>query len=119
MSVERNPGLLAEPLFVGLTRPPMRFGATYTALMLNGLVTMEAFLVTKNLLTLLVCIPVHGVCALLCLRDARIFELLALWARARLPAFVGAGTYWRASSAAPLRAFAHRGRGAVLPECVP
>jgi type IV secretion system protein VirB3 len=119
MSSDRNPGLIAEPLFVGLTRPPMRFGATYTALMLNGLVTMEAFLVTKNLLTLLVCIPVHGVCALLCLRDARIFELLALWLRARLPSFVGGGAYWRASSAAPLRAFAHRGGRAIVPECVP
>lgn len=119
MTSDRNPGLLADPLFVGLTRPPMRFGATYTALMLNGLVTMEAFLVTKNLLTLLVCVPVHGVCALLCLRDARIFELLALWVRARVPSFVGSGTYWRASSAAPLRSFAHRGSRALAPECVP
>lgn len=119
MNSDRNAGLIAEPLFVGLTRPPMRFGATYTALMLNGLVTMEAFLVTKNLLTLLVCIPVHGVCALLCLRDARIFELLALWVRARVPSFVGAATYWRASSAAPLRTFTHRGGRAIVPECVP
>jgi type IV secretion system protein VirB3 len=119
MATDRNPGLLADPLFVGLTRPPMRFGATYTALMVNGLVTMEAFLVTKNLLTLLVCLPVHGVCVLLCLRDPRIFELLALWARTRLPAIVGTGAFWRASSVAPLAAFAHRGGRPVLPECVP
>jgi type IV secretion system protein VirB3 len=119
MTTDRNPGLVADPLFVGLTRPPMRFGATYTALMINGLVTMEAFLVTKNLLTLAVCVPVHGVCALLCLRDARIFELLLLWARTRIPAVVGAGPYWRASSVGPLAAFARRGGRAALPECVP
>jgi type IV secretion system protein VirB3 len=119
MTTERNAGLVADPLFVGLTRPPMRFGVTYTALMVNGLVTMEAFLVTKNLLTLLVCVPVHGVCALLCLRDARIFELLLLWARTRLPAVVGAGPYWRASSVGPLPAFMRQGGRDAVPECVP
>jgi type IV secretion system protein VirB3 len=119
MTTDRNPGLLADPLFVGLTRPPMRYGATYTALMLNGLVTMEAFLVTKNLLTLLVFLPVHGVCVLLCLRDPRIFELLALWARTRLPALVGTAAYWRASSVAPLAAFTHRGARANVPESLP
>ena len=35
---------------------------------------MEAFLLTRNLLTLLVCVPIHGVCALLCARDPRFFD---------------------------------------------
>ncbi len=73
-------------LFVGATRPPMRWGVTYAALMLNLVFTMEAFLVTRNLLTILVCMPIHGVCALLCARDPRFFELVALWGRTRLPA---------------------------------
>ena len=29
---ERNAGLTADPLFVGVTRPPIRFGVTYVAL---------------------------------------------------------------------------------------
>jgi type IV secretion system protein VirB3 len=99
---DRNPGLIAEPVFVGLTRPPMRFGVSYGALVANAFVTMEVFLATRNLLTLLVCVPVHGICWLLCLRDARIFELLTLWARTHLPAWCGAGRYWRCSSVAPL-----------------
>ena len=49
----RNAGLTADPLFVGATRPPMRWGVTYTALLLNLVFTMEMFLLTRNLLTLL------------------------------------------------------------------
>jgi len=53
---ERNAGLIADPLFVGATRPPMRWGVTYAALLANLVITMEAFLVTRNLLTLLLAI---------------------------------------------------------------
>jgi len=75
---ELNPGLIADPLFVGATRPPMRWGVTYSALLFNMVFTMEAFLLTKNLLTLLLCAPIHGVCMLLCARDARFFDLVLL-----------------------------------------
>ncbi len=98
----RNPGLRAEPLFVGATRPPMRWGVTYSALLFNLMFTLETFLLTKNLLTLLVCLPVHAVCALLCARDARFFDLLLLWGRTRLPALLGNLRVWHASSYSPL-----------------
>ena len=83
---ELNPGLIADPLFVGATRPPMRWGVTYSALLFNMVFTLEIFLLTKNLLTLLLCGPIQGVCMLLCARDARFFDLVLLWARTRLPA---------------------------------
>ena len=57
----RNPGLVADILFVGATRPPMRWGVTYTAILVNMVFTMETFLLTKNLLTLLLAAPIHGV----------------------------------------------------------
>jgi type IV secretion system protein VirB3 len=91
-----------DPLFVGATRPPMRWGVTYSALLFNMVFTMEAFLVTKNLLTLLCCAPIHGVSMLLCARDARFFDLMLLWGRTRLPAVLGTFTFWRASSYSPL-----------------
>jgi type IV secretion system protein VirB3 len=97
-NLTRNAGVVADPLFVGVTRPPMRFGVTYMALLLNLVVTMEAFLLTRNLLLLLLAAPLHGVSALLCARDARIFELLALWARTRGLAYVANVRLWRASS---------------------
>lgn len=94
----RNEGLTVDALFVALTRPPMRWGVAYPALLLNLVVTMEIFLVSKNLLTLFLALPVHGLCALLCARDARFFDLLFLWAATRLPAYLGNARYWRASS---------------------
>ena len=81
----------------------MRWGVTYAALLFNLVFTMEAFLVTKNLLTLLAGVPIHGVCVLLCARDARFFDLLLLWGRTRLPALLGNLRFWRASSYSPWR----------------
>ena len=98
----RNPGLRTDPVFVGATRPPMRWGVTYAALLTNLVFTLEVFLLTKNLLTLLVSVPIHGICALLCARDARFFDLIALWGRTRLPALLGNFTVWKASSYSPL-----------------
>jgi type IV secretion system protein VirB3 len=99
---ERNPGLIADLLFVGATRPPMRWGVTYSALLFNMVFTMEAFLLTKNLLALLLCAPIHGVCMLLCARDARFFDLVLLWSRTRLPALFANLHVWKASSYCPL-----------------
>lgn len=98
----RNEGLTADVLFVGATRPPLRWGVTYAALLFNMVFSLEAFLVTRNLLTLLICVPIHGVCALLCARDVRFFDLLVLWGRTRLPAVFGTLRFWKASSYAPL-----------------
>lgn len=91
-------GLVRDPLFVGATRPPMRWGVTYSALLFNLVFTLEAFLVTRNLLTLLVALPIHGASALLCGRDARYFDLLLLWGRTRLPALLANGRWWGGSS---------------------
>src|SRR5580692_10284356 len=99
---ERNSGLRADALFVAVTRPPMRWGVTYSALLFNLVFTMEIFLLSKNLLTLLVAIPIHGLCALLCARDARFFDLILLWGRTRMPAYLGNLRLWHAGSYSPL-----------------
>lgn len=99
---ERNLGLTMDTLFVGATRPPMRWGVTYSALLLNGVFTMEVFLLTKNLLTLLLAAPIHGLCMLLCARDARFFDLALLWGRTRIPALLANARFWKSSSYSPL-----------------
>lgn len=99
---DRNPGLTLDALFVAATRPPMRWGVTYSALLFNLVFTMEAFLLTKNLLTLLMALPIHGICVLLCLREPRIFDLFVLWTRTRLLAHVSNYRVWKASSGSPL-----------------
>lgn len=120
----RTRGLAADPLFVGATRPPMRWGVTYSALLFNLVFTLEAFLVTRNLLMLLLALPIHGASVLLCGRDPRCFDLLLLWARTRLPALVANGRRWRASSYSPLTLDPPRGGGRrrgdvapVVPAC--
>ena len=99
----RNVGLTAEPLFVGATRPPMRWGVTYSALLFNLVLTLEAFLLSRDLLMLLLCLPIHALCALACLRDPRFFDLLLLWGRTRLPALWANQRLWHSSSYSPLR----------------
>jgi type IV secretion system protein VirB3 len=105
--VNTDTELTAEILFVGATRPAMRWGVSYGAILVNLVFTMEIFLVSKNLLTLLLALPIHGSCLLLCTRDARVFELLALWMRTRGLSYAANGHYWQASSYSPL-ALAHR-----------
>jgi type IV secretion system protein VirB3 len=80
----------------------MKWGVTYAALLLNLVFTMEVFVVTKNLLTLLLALPIHGLSALLCARDARVFDLALLWCRTRLPMLAGNYLFWRAGSYSPL-----------------
>ena len=99
---ELDAGLTADPVFVGATRPPMRWGVTYSALLVNGVFTMEVFLLTKNLLTLALALPIHGICALLCARDPRFFDLLLLWGRTRIPALLANARLWKASTYSPL-----------------
>lgn len=100
---QAHSGFTADTLFVGATRPPMRWGVTYAALIFNLVFTLELFLASRNLLALLLALPIHGICALLCMHDARFFDLLILWVRTRLVTLLANGRYWKASSYSPLK----------------
>ena len=95
-------GIKVDPLAVGLTRPAMRWGVPYPALMLNLVASVEALVWTKSLLWMLICIPIHGICYLVCLKDPRSFELLVLWLRTKANGLVATRGYWFASSYSPL-----------------
>jgi type IV secretion system protein VirB3 len=107
--------LTSDTLFVGATRPPMRWGVTYAALVFNLVFTLELFLATRNLLALVLALPIHGISALLCAHDARFFDLLLLWVRTRFLTLLGNGLYWKASSYSPL-AFCGGQRAGRRPE---
>ncbi len=79
-----RPPLICDVLFVGLTRPALAFGVPYAALLLNAMLTLELFLLTRNLLCILFCLPLHGLTWLACLSDPRFFELIALWGQVRV-----------------------------------
>ena len=91
-------GVTADPLFVAATRPAMRWGVTYSALLCILVLTLEVFLVSRNLLMLLLSLPLYAIAALLCADDPRFFDLLLLWARSRVPAYLSSYRYWRATS---------------------
>jgi type IV secretion system protein VirB3 len=108
---ETNEGLAADVLFVAATRPPTRWGAPYLAILINMVVTMEIFLLVKNPLIVLMALPIHGACMLLCSRDARIFELGLLWAQTRMPGIAGNLFAWKGNTYSPLTLDAPNARG--------
>ena len=82
MNVQRHQtdGLLADDLYVALTRPALAFGVPYAAVLATGILTIETFLISRNLLTLTLALPLYGACRLLTANEPRFFELWLLWA---------------------------------------
>ena len=68
-------GLARDPLFVGLTRPQMFAGVTYSYCVINGVVSTEFFLITKSAWVILFAAIVHAIGWLACLREPRFFDL--------------------------------------------
>ena len=100
--MRNNDGITIDTLFVGPTRPTTFGGVTWQAFILNVIITMEAFVWTRNLLWLLLFIPIHGICYLICLRDARTFELLLQWGSTKGFAYLQNFYYWKAATFSPL-----------------
>ncbi len=67
---------LITPLVRALTRAPTLMGVPYMYFMFNGVVSSICFIVSHNLLLLLVAIPLHLFGYVMTLRDDRIFEIL-------------------------------------------
>ena len=68
-----------DPLFLGLTRPPMIAGVSYTFATLNGLISLMSFIMTSNFLYLLVLLPaIHMVAWMICLKEPRAIELFLI-----------------------------------------
>ena len=65
-----------DPLFLGLTRPPMLFGVSYTLATMNGMISVLTFIVTSNFFYLFIMLPaIHLFCWFLCLKEPRAMEL--------------------------------------------
>ncbi|MBC7666872.1 type IV secretion system protein VirB3 [Caulobacter sp. DWR2-3-1b2] len=64
-----------EPVFGALTRPQMFAGVTYSYFVLNAVVTMELFLITKSFWVLLAALVIHAIGYVGCLKEPRFFDL--------------------------------------------
>jgi len=66
----------SDSLFLGLTRPPMLFGVSYTFAALNGIISLLAFVITTKFFYLLVLLPgLHLIGYFICLKEPRAIEL--------------------------------------------
>jgi type IV secretion system protein VirB3 len=90
----------------------MAMGVPYVALLMIGFVTLELFLVTRNLLWVLVALPLYALCWLVCLAEPRFFDLLAVRGTVRLRAGLARHRRWRATSYGALPTVALRRREA-------
>lgn len=63
-------------LFLGLTRPTMLGGVTYSFFIINAMLTTILFLGSGKLLMMFGSVPIHLVGYLICLRDPRSFDVL-------------------------------------------
>jgi type IV secretion system protein VirB3 len=102
-------GLTVDPVYLALTRPAMLLGVTYAGVLVNAVVTLEAFLLTKNLLWLLLALPIHACLWLACLVEPRFFELWLAWARTSGRGWAANRRAWRANAYSPLPVAARRG----------
>lgn len=67
--------LIKVPVFKALTQPQMFMGVTYSYFVINGVVTTQAFLITRSFWALAVALIMHGIGYLACLREPRVFDL--------------------------------------------
>lgn len=64
-----------DTCFTALTRPQMFAGVTYTFFVINAVIAVELFLLFRAWWVSLVAVAIHGLGALLCLREPRFFDL--------------------------------------------
>jgi type IV secretion system protein VirB3 len=69
--------IAVHPLFVGLTRPPMRFGVTLNALVFNGGLSLLLFVLSSSFVAAgFLAALLHAIGYVACRYEPRLFELL-------------------------------------------
>ena len=64
-----------DTLFVGLTRPQMFAGVTYSLFVTNVVIATELFLIFKSIWVIAVALLLHAIAVLACLKEPRFFDL--------------------------------------------
>lgn len=90
----------SDRLFIGPTRPAMKWGVTIDGIIVGFALAAIVMIGTGNPFSLLLYLPIHGTLYLLCLRDPRIVRLLVLWVQTKLKSL--GWRHWKAATACPL-----------------
>lgn len=91
--------LASDPVFAALTRPQMIGGVTYPYMVLNLIVTTEAFLISRSFWSLLIAVVLHAIGYVGSLREPRFFDIWVT--RARTCPRVRNFSFWRGNSYRP------------------
>lgn len=71
--------LQSDPLYLGLARPVMLMGVSYLFFVLNAVLSLIAFINTKNFVVLFFIAPsIHIIAYLICLKEPRALELMVM-----------------------------------------
>lgn len=65
----------ADPLFVGLTRPPMLLGVSYMFFLANVFLAMIGYIMTNDFRYIVIAVPVHVIGRYLCSKEPLFIEL--------------------------------------------
>ncbi len=90
------PQLERDTVFGALTRPQMFAGVTYSYFVLNAVIVIELFLITRSFWVLPLALVIHFVGYLGCLREPRFFDLWIIRV-SRCPRVPNA-RFWRCNS---------------------
>lgn len=74
-------GIKVDPLFLGLTRPPMLFGVSYMFALFNGLICMLGYIVTVDFKFLIAMFPIHAIGYYICSKEPLFIELFQVRAQ--------------------------------------
>lgn len=95
-------GIIIDDLRVILTRPSTIVGVPSGGVILNFTIATAVFVFYQKLQYWAMFFPVHGIFFLVCMKDPRAFELLALWMCTKLVNLWRTIWYWGASTYSPL-----------------
>jgi type IV secretion system protein VirB3 len=88
-----------DTVFAALTRPQMFAGVTYNYFVLNAIIVVELFLITRSFWALPLALVLHGIGYLGCLKEPRFFDLWLVRV-SRCPRVRNA-RFWRCNSYMP------------------
>ena len=76
-----NNELKVDPLFVGLTRPPMLFGVSYNFAVANGFICMLLYISYADIRFFALMFPIHAFGYYLCSKEPLFIELFRIKAQ--------------------------------------
>ena len=70
--------LFVDAIFLGLTRPPLFFGVSYSYALLNGMICMVYYINYTDFKAFLFMIGIHMVGYVICFKEPLLIELLIM-----------------------------------------